>query len=126
MQANDTDVDISVTRVDETTLSLSARVGPGYIISGVMDTPTDPAYFTFDTVSILVDGRAFPDDDASFSVDNVWVTYDLYPDNCEQIILLGGGSASDINEDCHVNNDDFALLAADWLNCNDPNDIACN
>lgn len=125
MAMNDTDVDISVTRVDETTLSLSARVGPGYIISGVLDTPSDASYFTFDTISILVDGRAFPDDTVAFSLDNVWVTYDLFPSTCEQVVAFGGGFASDINDDCNVDYEDFALVATDWLKCNDPNDITC-
>ncbi|AQQ71042.1 hypothetical protein SMSP2_01406 [Limihaloglobus sulfuriphilus] len=121
-----TDMDIAVTRLDETTLSLSARVGPGYIITDVIDTPSDPDYFTFDTVSVFVDGLGFPDDDVAVSVDNVWVTYELYPDTCEQLMLFGGGYTADINEDCHVDIADFAMLADTWLSCNDPEDVNCN
>lgn len=32
---------------------------------------------------------------------------------------------ADLNHDCHVNLEDFALFAQNWLKCNDPMDPAC-
>jgi hypothetical protein len=32
---------------------------------------------------------------------------------------------ADLNQDCHINLQDAVLLAADWLNCNDPQDSNC-
>lgn len=34
--------------------------------------------------------------------------------------------ATDLNKDCYVNLEDFAILAASWLNCNDVTDPACD
>ena len=33
---------------------------------------------------------------------------------------------SDLNEDCHVTLEDFAILAANWLGCTHPADAGCN
>jgi len=33
--------------------------------------------------------------------------------------------SADLNQDCYVNLEDFALLAQNWLKCNDPMDPAC-
>jgi len=38
----------------------------------------------------------------------------------EGLLLIG-----DINADCRVNLEDFALLAADWMRCNNPADSNC-
>ena len=34
--------------------------------------------------------------------------------------------AGDVNEDCHVNLRDLAMMAADWLKCTDLSDAACS
>ena len=31
----------------------------------------------------------------------------------------------DINRDCRVNLEDFAIMAAQWARCNDPSDFTC-
>lgn len=33
---------------------------------------------------------------------------------------------ADLNRDCYVNLEDFAVIARDWLKCNNPQDEACN
>ena len=44
------------------------------------------------------------------------------PENCEQVRALGWILPTDLNENCHTDLPDFALLASGWLDCNDPND----
>ena len=61
------------------------------------------------------------------------------PATCEEALALGYGSPSDLNSDCYVRMDDFALLAqgfgnlseltafvADWLGCIDPGNANCD
>jgi hypothetical protein len=41
--------------------------------------------------------------------------------NCEDMLNRDPGFAGDVNRDCKVNFYDFAELASDWLQCDDPN-----
>jgi len=43
------------------------------------------------------------------------------PENCNEVGLFGWSSAGDIVQDCYVDLKDFALLAGQWQQCNDPN-----
>ncbi|MBN2513024.1 MAG: LamG domain-containing protein [Sedimentisphaerales bacterium] len=54
------------------------------------------------------------------------VTIQVNEADCAQVKADGLLMASDINEDCRVNLDDFALIALDWLKCNDPQDPDCD
>ncbi|MEN6308936.1 MAG: hypothetical protein ABFD91_14400, partial [Anaerohalosphaeraceae bacterium] len=45
---------------------------------------------------------------------------------CERVKTDGLLMTGDINADCKVNLDDFALIALDWLKCNDPEDPDCD
>jgi hypothetical protein len=45
--------------------------------------------------------------------------------NCAKVKADGLLYAADLDENCHVNIYDFALMAADWLKCNDPQDLNC-
>ncbi len=47
------------------------------------------------------------------------------PVDCADVYARGFGYATDINEDCSVDLNDFALMAAEWLFCNDPLDAFC-
>ena len=47
------------------------------------------------------------------------------PANCAEVIGLGMGLASDLNEDCDVNLLDMALLSSDWLRCIEPFEAGC-
>ncbi len=47
------------------------------------------------------------------------------PVNCKDIEPMGYASPFDLNKDCHANFKDFALLAADWLECAEPADGNC-
>jgi hypothetical protein len=51
------------------------------------------------------------------SLRNVFVT-------CENV-LPGYHMSSDLNSDCNVNFEDFAMLASNWAGCNDPEDTLC-
>jgi hypothetical protein len=39
------------------------------------------------------------------------------PTCCEDIISAGGGDRSDLNGDCRVTLEDFAMFAAGWMDC---------
>jgi hypothetical protein len=45
--------------------------------------------------------------------------------NCEEKWLIGQGKNEDANQDCKVTFADFALLAENWFNCNNPQDTKC-
>ena len=45
--------------------------------------------------------------------------------SCEDIINMGQGIKGDLNEDCYVNMVDFAMMATNWLTCNNPMDPGC-
>ena len=47
------------------------------------------------------------------------------PSTCQDIIDIGAGLPTDLNEDCHVDLGDVSLLAGDWLRCFDPNEGSC-
>lgn len=47
------------------------------------------------------------------------------PTTCEAVVNSGFGFTSDLNEDCYVNIEDFAIMATEWLTCNDPTDPTC-
>ena len=47
------------------------------------------------------------------------------PLNCADVWAYGLGLDGDINRDCYVNNEDLALLAENWLKCNNPLDSNC-
>lgn len=61
---------------------------------------------------------------APWVIDNLTITYDGTA-TCESLISMGMGLAADLSgqnnkPDCVVNLYDFAALAAEWLDCNDP------
>jgi hypothetical protein len=50
---------------------------------------------------------------------------EVLPYTCESVIAAGFGSDADVNGDCNVNFNDFAILAEHWMECNDPDDNSC-
>jgi hypothetical protein len=42
------------------------------------------------------------------------------PQTCEDVIDAGGQLAGDLNADCKVDFEDFAIMSEQWLWCNDP------
>ncbi len=48
------------------------------------------------------------------------------PQSCEEVINGGFALAADMNNDCYVNIEDIAILASQWLSCNNPTDVECN
>ena len=47
------------------------------------------------------------------------------PTNCAEVFAKGFGNPMDLNQDCYVDLQDYALLAANWLFCNNPADEEC-
>ncbi len=47
------------------------------------------------------------------------------PITCEEVIAVGYALAGDVNQDCFVGLSDLALIATNWLKCNDPEDVSC-
>ncbi len=44
---------------------------------------------------------------------------------CWQAIDSGFGQDVDLNQDCYINMEDYAILAQDYLDCNNPLDLNC-
>ncbi len=44
---------------------------------------------------------------------------------CAETIALGKVLATDLNQDCRVDLEDFAMIAADWVRCYDPQQPGC-
>ncbi len=53
------------------------------------------------------------------------VTIQESPTTCEAVIAAELALVGDVNSDCYVNLEDFALLTGNWLMCNDPEDVSC-
>ena len=53
------------------------------------------------------------------------VTIQESPTTCEAVIAAELTLVGDVNSDCYVNLEDFALLTGNWLMCNDPEDVSC-
>lgn len=49
----------------------------------------------------------------------------IISENCQFVVDYGYGLASDLNDDCYVNWEDYVFLMADWMRCNDPLDPGC-
>ena len=45
--------------------------------------------------------------------------------DCQQVWDDGYGKAADLNNDCHVDFNDFAMLASQWMQCNNPDPSKC-
>ena len=53
------------------------------------------------------------------------VTIDAANATCDKVIADGHGMVADVNNDCYVNIEDFAAIAAAWLECNMPGVDGC-
>ncbi|AQQ71044.1 hypothetical protein SMSP2_01408 [Limihaloglobus sulfuriphilus] len=71
-------------------------------------------YLCFDTISLFLDGRAFPGDIGAFGLDFAGV-YLYRTDACSETCGYGNRLAGDINRDCYVNIIDFYVLSRQWL-----------
>ena len=47
------------------------------------------------------------------------------PTTCWDAMKAGYNLKNDLNSDCFVDFEDFALLASDWLQCVNPNIVEC-
>jgi hypothetical protein len=57
-------------------------------------------------------------DDLASVIDEI--TVEVVRPTCADVKAAGKLMVGDFDENCHVNLADFALMAADWLRCNDP------
>ncbi|MBN1817112.1 MAG: LamG domain-containing protein [Sedimentisphaerales bacterium] len=55
----------------------------------------------------------------------VEITVDVISPTCQDVIDAGLTLVGDINKDCRVTLEDFAILAAQWAKCNNPADSNC-
>jgi hypothetical protein len=55
----------------------------------------------------------------------IWGEFLGYPETCLDVWEFGLGDLGDINKDCRVDFQDFAQLALNWLECNNPGDSNC-
>ncbi len=69
----------------------------------------------------------FSDDDtAALDFNNITKIYEASVlDSCQKVRDAGYTLAADFNGDCYITIDDIALMAADWLLCNDPEEVDC-
>ncbi|MHB9071214.1 MAG: right-handed parallel beta-helix repeat-containing protein [Sedimentisphaerales bacterium] len=48
------------------------------------------------------------------------------PGNCSDVVAGGYRLIGDLDSNCQIDLRDIAILAADWLQCNDPQDVSCS
>jgi len=107
------------------TLVWSETSGPGDV--DFTDTAIEDPCVTFSKVGTYV-LRLTANDILAVVYDEVTITVE--DPTCDDVIADGLLMASDISgpdgkPDCYVDLYDFAALAGDWLNCNDPQDTGC-
>ncbi len=79
---------------------------------------TKPGVYTFHVT--VTDGKAGMDGGI---FDEVVVT--VTSPSCAEVIAQGMSLATDLNRDCHVDLQDFAMMAADWVRCYNPQEAGC-
>ena len=47
------------------------------------------------------------------------------PETCVEALRKGYDLSGDVNKDCYVNLVDYAMIAEDWMECNDPENDNC-
>ena len=72
---------------------------------------------------IPIVGDSFSDNFSGYEVNN----YELLPTvrTCQDIVDEGCGVVGDLDSDCYVTVVDIAVMAENWLNCNDPANDSC-
>jgi hypothetical protein len=114
MGLEETDVSFDILRVDGG-VEITAVIGPeSYIYDEFIPIEEGSDYLEFDTVSLFLDGRAFPADIGAMALDFVGI-YLYETDKCSQICGYGDQLSGDINQDCYVNLNDFYIMYQDWL-----------
>lgn len=113
------------------------------LVWSVISVPTgaDPVNVLFDDSSVADTQVKFPNKSGDYvlrltafdSVDPVYdeVTINITLPTCQDVIDAGLNLMADLTgpegvPDCHVNFDDFAAMALQWLDCVDPQDDACD
>ena len=94
-----------------------------WTVMGTADIAAGFAPETVDLGGIYAFDIGDPDNSAMDDVSFVAVSE---PVSCYVAIEAGFGLPADVNEDCYVGLDDFALIAQQWLECMQPGDPACD
>jgi len=85
------------------------------------------AFFDFngiftDDVHFIRVFREVTEPQSGMFFDSFSTAYIDVPNDCNEVGLFGWELAGDIDQNCYVNLEDFAMLANQWQKCNDPND----
>jgi hypothetical protein len=110
--------EVAVVRSDYTTVAWSDTVdafGGADVIANYTDTLTLNAGETVYFVN--------PSESSATVTAPSMVDFNLL---VEKLYCEGGYISGDLNQDCYVNLEDFALLASDWMKCSDPANAACD
>ena len=76
-----------------------------------------------------LNGQTHDEGPGLFDYDNIMVADELFPPNRILGLIdcgLEGFLEADANKDCYVNNEDFAILHRDYLECTNPQDPNCS
>jgi len=95
---------------------------PGLLYDAYLDFK---GLFTKDVHYIKVHRETATPDSATF-FDSFASAVIIEPNTCEEVAYYGWSLPSDINRDCHIDFNDYALLISNWRKCNDPNNAACD
>ena len=67
-----------------------------------------------------------PIDGHSIYYDDIVVGDMAVYSSCEEVLYFDQGISGDLNQDCRIDFGDRAILAIQWLRCNDPANTDCN
>jgi len=97
------------------------------ILYEVNDAATDQDFWIFptinagDSIDILI-GRGSDGAANDWTGINIVITDAILKPTCQQQAVY---MDTDLNQDCYINLEDFAVIAANWLYCNDPRNEYC-
>lgn len=60
---------------------------------------------------------------STVAFDNIYLG--KIPTDCQEVVLAGKAMQVDMNQDCHIDLNDFMVFAQDWLSCNEVIDVIC-
>jgi hypothetical protein len=94
-------------------------VGFGFPTGGV----ENPFVGYIDEVRIYV---SHDNNDAALREEHIQKIFEsVYINDCQAVQDAGYSLKADLDGDCEITMEDFALVAQDWLECNDPEDVNC-
>mgnify|MGYP003779543977 CR=1 FL=1 len=103
--------------LSDVTIEWTKIAGPGDVqFTDSSDPATTASFEQFGTYTLRLTAT-----DAGVNAE-AYAEFDLelVSPKCQDVIDAGLLLVGDLNEDCHVNLEDFAVFAANWALCNDP------